>query len=78
MEKFNATKYKNDYAREKYDKILLTMQKGKKKEVDDYRKQKGFKSLNEYINELIRRDMYEESDKATKVINVETNDTINM
>lgn len=78
MEKFNSTKYKNDYAREKYDKVLLTMQKGKKSEIDEYRKQKGFKSLNEYINELIRRDMFENENNATKVINVESNETINM
>ncbi len=78
MERFNATKYKNDFQKERYDRIILNVPKGKKPEIEDYRKKKGFKSLNEYINELIRRDMYEDSDKATKVINVESNETINM
>lgn len=78
MGEFNASKYKNDFAKEKYDRIALNVPKGMKSKIDEYRKQKGFKSLNDYINEVIRRDMYESNDKGTKIIHVDTNDTINM
>lgn len=74
----NLSQYKNNFAKEKYDRIALNVPKGMKSEIEEYRKKKGFKSLNDYINEIIRRDMYEDSDKATKVINVESNETINM
>ena len=78
MGEFNASKYKNDFAKEKYDRIALNVPKGMKSKIDEYRKQKGFKSLNDYINEVIRRDMYESNDKGTKIIHVDSNDTINM
>lgn len=78
MEKFNATKYKNDFQKENYDRIIVNVSKGKKSEIEEYRRKKGFKSLNEYINELIRRDMYENNIAETKVIHVDKNETINM
>lgn len=74
----DLSQYKNNFAKEKYDRIALNVPKGMKSEIEEYRKKKGFKSLNDYINEIIRRDMYEDFDKATKVINVESNETINM
>lgn len=78
MEKFNATKYKNDFQKEKYDRIIVNVSKGKKTEIEEYRRKKGYKSLNEYITELIRRDMYENSGNSAKIIHVDKNDTINM
>lgn len=78
MGEFNESKYKNDFAKENYDRIALNVAKGMKKKIDDYRKERGYKSLNDYINEIIRRDMYENSGNSAKVIHVEKNDTINM
>ena len=78
MSEFNSSKYKNDFAKEKYDRIALNVPKGMKSRIDEYRKQKGFKSLNDYINEIIRRDMFESNDRAAKIIHVDSNDTINM
>lgn len=78
MGEFNSSKYKNDFAKEKYDRIALNVPKGMKSQIDEYRKQKGFKSLNDYINEIIRRDMFESNDRAAKIIHVDSNETINM
>lgn len=78
MGEFNSSKYKNDFAKEKYDRIALNVPKGMKSQIDEYRKLKGFKSLNDYINEIIRRDMFESNDRAAKIIHVDSNDTINM
>lgn len=59
MGQFNEVKYKNDFAKEKYDRIIVNVPKGNKKIIDEYRTEKGFSSLNQYINELIRKDMNE-------------------
>lgn len=59
MDKFNEVKYKNDFAKEKYDRIIVNVKKGQRNQIDEYRKAKGYASLNSYINELIRKDMNE-------------------
>ena len=59
MGEFNEVKYKNDFAKEKYDRIIVNVPKGQKEIIENYRKNHGFSSLNQYINELIRRDMNE-------------------
>lgn len=59
MDKFDEIKYKNDFAKEKYDRIIVNVKKGQRSIIDAYRKEKGFASLNAYINELIRKDMNE-------------------
>lgn len=33
-EKFDATKYKNDFQKEKYDRIIVNVPKGQKKIID--------------------------------------------
>lgn len=60
MEKFNSTKYKNDFAKENYDRFNVVVPKGKKAEITDHYKKQGYKSLNEYINSLINADMNRE------------------
>lgn len=50
------TKYKNQYIAEKYDRINLTVPKGDKAKIDAFAKKQG-KSINGYLNELIRKDM---------------------
>lgn len=54
--KEKATKYKNDFIKETYDRVNLTIPKGKKAIVTEYAKSKGL-SLNAYINKLIADDM---------------------
>ncbi len=53
---FDKIAYQNSYIREKYDRINLTVPKGRKEEI----KKKALaedKSVNEYINSLIENDM---------------------
>ena len=37
-EKFDATKYKNDFQKEKYDRIIVNVPKGQKEIIDSYAK----------------------------------------
>lgn len=72
MNKFNEVKYKNEFAKEKYDRIIVNVPKGKKENIDLYRKNKGYSSLNSYINDLIRKDM-NESGNNINVGNIKQN-----
>lgn len=63
---FNSSKYKNDYAREHYARLSVFVPIEDKEKIEKYCKNKGFKSLNAYINELIRRDMNEETNEVWK------------
>lgn len=81
MSSFNGVKYKNEFAKEKYDRIIVNVSKGQKEVIDNYRKQKGFTSLNQYINELIRKDMNENSNSIAvgNVVNqTGDNNTVNI
>lgn len=78
MGEYNESKYKNDFAKKNYDRIALNVPKGMKQKIEEYRKQKGYKSLNDYINEVIREDMYENNKNTGKTVNIEKNDTINI
>ena len=57
MSSFNATKYKNEFTKEKYDRLNIQVPKGQKAVIEEYWKAKGYKSLNAYVNDLIQRDM---------------------
>lgn len=57
MSDFNATKYKNDFNKEAYDRASINFPKGKKAVIETHYKAKGYKSLNAYINDLIQKDM---------------------
>lgn len=78
MGKFNAVKYNNQYNRDHYARLSINVRLEDRTAIDEHWKKKGFKSFNSYVNDLIRKDMYENTDNTTKVINVESNDTINM
>lgn len=78
MKEFNAVEYKNQYNREHYARLSVNVRLEDRADIDAHWKKKGFKSFNSYVNDLIRRDMYEDTEKSTKVINVESNETINM
>ena len=49
---FNQIAYQNEYIKEKYDRINLTVPKGRKEEIKKAAAAAG-QSVNEYINRLI-------------------------
>lgn len=51
-EKFNETKYKNDFNKNNYDSLRIVTLKGNKKILKDYCKDKGI-SLNGLVNTLL-------------------------
>lgn len=55
--KFDATKYKNDFQKEKYDRIIVNVPKGEKEIIDRKAKEKGYKSLNAFIVETIKEKL---------------------
>jgi len=56
-EKFDATKYKNDFQKEKYDRIIVNVPKGQKAIIDQKAKNLGYKSLNSFIVDLINKKL---------------------
>lgn len=52
----------NKYMKENYDRVNLTMPKGKKEKVSSYAQEHG-KSLNGYINEAIDEKMQRDNEK---------------
>ena len=56
MSEFNQNQYINKYIKEKYDRINLTMQAGKKEKIKSAASKRGM-SVNEYINCLIDNDL---------------------
>lgn len=57
MSDFNKNKYINEFAKENYDRLNIQVPKGQKAIIDEYAKFNGFKSLNSYVNQLIKEDM---------------------
>lgn len=61
--KQTRTQYKNDYAKNNYDRIALSVNKGKKEELKEHCSKYGYKSVNDFIiqaiNEKIARDLGE-------------------
>jgi hypothetical protein len=57
MNEFDSTKYKNDFAKEKYDRLNIQVPKGQKAVIEEHWRAKGYKSLNSYVNDLIKKDM---------------------
>ena len=56
-DKFDATKYKNDFQKEKYDRIIVNVAKGQKKIIDQKAKELGYKSLNSFVVDLINKQL---------------------
>lgn len=52
-------KYNTDYQKNNYDRTVILLDKGKRKEVDEIAKSKGFKSITEYVKYLIEKDQNE-------------------
>lgn len=51
------TKYKNEWAKENLERIPVSVKKGEKEKITEHYKRKGYKSMNDYINALIKQDM---------------------
>ena len=63
------SEYDNQYAKENYDRIIVQVKKGKKELIKHYVKNKGYESVNAYINTLIERDMEQEGEKSIHIQN---------
>lgn len=57
MGEFNKSKYNNEFTKENYDRLNIQVPKGQKAVIDEHAKFNGFKSLNAYVNQLIKEDM---------------------
>lgn len=57
MGDFDQAKYIQQYQKEKYDRCIFNVPKGQRKIIEEHYKKNGYKSLNVYINELIKADM---------------------
>lgn len=57
MSEFNQAKYIQEYQKEKYDRCIFNVPKGQRKVIEEHWKNKGYKSLNAYINDLVKKDM---------------------
>lgn len=52
---FNPVKYRNDYDREHYDKVLLSLPKGSKNLIKS-KAEKAGKSISQYVLDLVKKD----------------------
>ena len=57
MGEFNQAKYIQEFQKEKYDRCIFNVPKGERKIIEEHWKQKGYKSLNQYVVSLIKKDM---------------------
>lgn len=57
MGDFNAVKYKNEFAKEKYDRIAFNVPKGQGEIIKQYAKEHGYKSANNFIWECVQNAM---------------------
>lgn len=58
--KFDAVKYKNDFQKEKYDRIIVNVEKGQKAVIKEEAKKRGYPSLNSFVVSAIQDKMKEE------------------
>lgn len=56
-DKFDATKYKNDFQKEKYDRIIVNVPKGQKQYINEEAKKRGYKSLNSFVVDAINEKL---------------------
>lgn len=78
---FNQSKYANEFAKEKYDRLNIQVPKGQKAVIEEHWRTLGYKSLNAYVNDLIRKDMEKTREgESNKTVNIgrDNNGIINM
>lgn len=63
MGEFNQAKYIQEFQKEKYDRCIFNVPKGQKAVIEAHWREKGYKSLNAYVNDLITRDMERAGEK---------------
>jgi hypothetical protein len=56
MQDFDQIKYQNNYIKEKYDRIGLTIPKGEKERIREIASKKNM-SINEFIYGLIKKEL---------------------
>ena len=66
MGEFNQQKYVNEYTKEKYDRISINVKKGKRKEIEKHYKNKGYQSMNSYVNHLIDQDIEKSNGRSNQ------------
>lgn len=54
---FDATQYKNKFQKEKYDRIIVNVPKGRKAEINTYAKEHNYSSLNSFVVDAINEKM---------------------
>ena len=54
-ERFNPVKYKNDYDREHYERVNLSLPKGSKDLIKS-KAEKAGKSVSQYVLDLVKKD----------------------
>lgn len=54
---FDATQYKNQFQKEKYDRIIVNVPKGQKEVINAYAKQHDYSSLNSFVVAAINEKM---------------------
>lgn len=54
-EKFDPVKYRNDYDREHYERVNLSLPKGSKELIKGKAKEAG-KSVSQYVLDLVKKD----------------------
>ncbi len=78
MSEFNQAKYIQEYQKEKYDRCIFNLPKGQKEILQNHWRSKGYTSLNQYINDLIRKDMNENSNTSNIINQSGQHNTINI
>lgn len=71
MGEFNKQKYDSEYAKKNYDRCIFNVPKGQKQVIQAHYEKKGFNSLNQYVNDLIRKDMNENTTSTIQVGDIE-------
>ena len=56
-EKISSTKYKNDFQKEKYDRIIVNVPKGHRDIIKDKVTKLGYKSLNSFVVDAINEKL---------------------
>ena len=78
---FNQYKYQNEFNKEAYDRVSINFPKGQKAIIEEHWRTLGYKSLNAYVNDLIRKDMEKTREgESNKTVNIgrDNNGIINM
>ena len=54
---YDKVKYNTEYNKTNYEELRFRVSKGQKTVIEAHWKSRGYKSLNSYINDLIKKDM---------------------